>query len=138
MTTLRSWRMPTWLFAAWTLLFGILLIADVARPGAPDAIAFFLTSSAPVSLQTWALGAVPLALLWYATGQGVSRLGLGLALLATAIALAALLATREWPVEAPPAAVAAPLLGPAGDAAGYPAPDRSAVRLRAPARGDRP
>lgn len=114
MTTSRRWRLPTWLFAAWSIVFGILLIGDLVGPGAPDAIAFLMTSSAPVSLRTWALGAVPLALLWYAARRGVSRLRIGLALIATVLALVALLAAWQWPVAAPPAAVIAPLVGLAG------------------------
>ena len=96
MTTIRTWRIPTWLFVAWSLVFGLLLVGDVASPGAHDAIAFFLTSTAPISLQTWALGAVPLALLWFATRPGVPRRRLALAGLALLMALGVLLARRLW------------------------------------------
>jgi hypothetical protein len=109
---MRGLRIPTWLLIAWTLVFGLFLLGDVFSPGDPGAVASFLSSSAPVSLQTWALGAAPLVLLWYATRPGVPRRRLGLAVLATLVTVAVLLAFRQWPVDAP--AVAPAALGIAG------------------------
>jgi hypothetical protein len=77
-------------------------------PGFPDALAFFVSSSAPVSLQTWAIGAAPLGLLWYTTRPGVPRVRVGLAVLATLVVVGVLLAYRQSPEAAPSVAPTAP------------------------------
>jgi hypothetical protein len=89
---LESWRIATWLVVAWTLLFCLLVIGDLAGPQAQGALEFFVTARAPVSLRTWAIGTVLLGLLWYATRPRAPRVRILAAVLAGIAILSLLLA----------------------------------------------
>ena len=97
----RRLRIPTWLIAGWTLLFGLFVVGDLLSPGAPDALAFFWVSSAPVSMSSWAIGAAPLGVLWYATRPGVPRVRIALAVLVMLGFLWVLMVNRQWSQEPP-------------------------------------
>lgn len=102
----KSWRIPTWLIVVWTLIFGLLVVGDLMSEGSPEGLACVWGYCSAVSVWGWAIGAVPLGLLWYATRSGVPRVRVGLAVLVAVVVLWALLANRQWAVDAPPLALA--------------------------------
>jgi len=97
----RSWRIPTWLIVVWALIFGLLAAGDLISEGSPEGLACLWGYCAGVSLWSWAVGMVPLGLLWYATRPGVSRFRIGVAALVTIVILVGLVADRQWPEDVP-------------------------------------
>jgi len=95
-------RIPAWLMIAWTVIFILLAIGNVTSGGGPGGLVCMWGYCGAVSLWSWVVGMVPLGLLWYATRPGTPRLRIGLAILATMVAVVVLFAGRQWPEVPPP------------------------------------